>query len=386
MAEDLATRLRRLPAARWSDAALAAAIATACLVELLVRAGMSTSAFAPLAVIALCLPIAVRTRWPIGGVCAEAALIAVTANLKGDFPTTLIAAAAVIAYSCGAHAESRRAVLAVGVLLLLVFEITIGIPGGDPVPFALAMVSSLWIGRQVGSKRRAVDALAQRTRELEAEQDAFARLAVRRERARIARELHDITGHHLAVMVIQAGAGRFATVASPKQAAQQFRAIRDAGRQALAEMARLVDVLQADDARSSDGSERLQLLLDQVRTAGLRLHVTALPADLRLPAPVDEDVYRIIQEGLTNAMKHAPGAEVHVCLAADDAIVHIEVRDWGSMAARTLSETGSRLGLTGMREHVEAIGGSLDAGPHPEGGWCLQARLPVPAPPAVLPR
>jgi signal transduction histidine kinase len=385
MAEDPATMRRRLVAARWSDAALAAAIATGCLVELLVRAGMSTSAFAPLAVIALCLPIAVGTRWPIGAVYGEAALIAVTANLKGDFPTTLIAAAAVIAYSCGAHAESRRAVLAVGVLLL-VFEIKVGTPEGDLVPFALAMVSSLWIGRQVGSKRRGVDALAQRTRELEAEQDAFARLAVRRERARIARELHDITGHHLAVMVIQAGAGRFATVESPKQAAQQFRAIRDAGRQALAEMARLVDVLQADDARSSDGSERLQLLLDQVRTAGLRLHVTALPADLRLPAPVDKDVHRIVQEGLTNAMKHAPGAEVHVRLAADDAIVHIEVRDWGSMAARTLSETGSSLGLTGMREHVEAIGGRLDAGPHPEGGWCLQARLPVPAPPAVLPR
>ena len=203
---------------------------------------------------------------------------------------------------------------------------------------------------------RANDALAERNRQLEAEREAVAALAVRRERARIARELHDIVAHHLAVMVIQAGAGR---LAAPDDGAR-FAGIRDAGNEALAELDRLV-ALQTDAADAPPRA--LDTLLGQARAAGLELDYEPLPAGVRVAPAIEDGAYRVIQEALTNAMKHAAGSVVRVRLAIRAGALEIDVRDGGAVAPLAAGGVGPGLGLAGMRERVEALGGALDAGP-----------------------
>ena len=227
--------------------------------------------------------------------------------------------------------------------------------------------------------------LGARSRELEAEEDAFARLSVRRERARIARELHDIVAHHLAVIVIQAGAGRVADPNRVDEAAERFRSVRESGEQALGEMARLVDILHADDApRPSHETGCSCCWRVPMRAASTSRSRPCRPAS-SFPAEVEDAAYRVVQEGLTNVMKHAPGAEVEVRLGLRGDSFEIVVRNEGDNAPSMLAETGSGLGLTGMRERVESAGGTLDVGPDGD-GWRLHARLPVADPALALAR
>jgi signal transduction histidine kinase len=192
----------RLIAARWFDPAVALAVATLGLVELAVRPGMEGAPLAPVVVV-LCLPLAARRRRPVVAACAIAAVAPFVTRLDGSVPYSSGLTACLLAYSCGAHASLRAGALGVGALLLA-YEVAIGVPEGEPVPFVFMTLAPFWVGRQVRLRRELVRALAERTRELEAEEDAFARLAARHERARIARELHDIVAHHLAVIVVQA--------------------------------------------------------------------------------------------------------------------------------------------------------------------------------------
>jgi signal transduction histidine kinase len=204
-----------------------------------------------------------------------------------------------------------------------------------------------------------VAALAVRELELEREQEAFARLAVQHERARIARELHDIVAHHLAVMVVQAGAGRMAAASGDtSRRAERFAGIRAAGGEALDEMARLLELLEA-------GRESLPRLLERARAAGLTVRYDG-------PDELGEDARRIVQEALTNALKHAPGAAVEIEVRGDE----LSVRDGGARTRLTLAETGAGVGLAGLRERAEAAGGRLAAGPTPTGGWEVRATLP----------
>jgi signal transduction histidine kinase len=260
--------------------------------------------------------------------------------------------------------------------LLVSLQVAEGFTDFPNVEFIFETLPAWWVGRQIRLRNELVRELAERTEELGAEQDAFARLSVRRERARIARELHDIVAHHLAVMVVQAGAGRMSATGNRERAVQRFEGIRQSGGQALAEMARLVDVLHADRG-GSNGHDRFRVLVDRANAGGLDVDVTPLPVQVTLPTEVEDAAYRLVQEGLTNAMKHAPGAEVRVRLAVRDGALEVEVRDAGAVNTSVLAATGSGLGLTGMRERIETIGGSLNAGALPRGGWCLTARLPL---------
>jgi signal transduction histidine kinase len=148
--------------------------------------------------------------------------------------------------------------------------------------------------------------LAGRTAELHAEQVAFAELSVQRERARIARELHDIVAHHLAVVVVQAGAGRMAALGPSQRAPERFDAIRQSCGQALVEMSRLVDILESATARdrAPDPTGRWRLLIDQARAGSVELTLSPLPVDAKLPAQVEEDAYSIVREGLTSGRTH----------------------------------------------------------------------------------
>jgi signal transduction histidine kinase len=275
-----------------------------------------------------------------------------------------LVAACAVSFGCGALPSLRRGVLGVAGLAaaLAIAETSI-------VPLLLTTLAPWTAGRLVRSRQQLVTALADRNRQLEAEQAALTELAVRRERARIARELHDIVAHHLAVMVIQAGAGRL----DAPDGAARFAGIRDSGREALGELERLVELLQADASPRRD----LDALLDQARAAGVQLDYTRPPPDLRVAPAVQDGAYRVVQEGLTNAMKHAPGSHVIVRLGVHAQALEVEVRDSGSAAPSSLATSGTGLGLAGMRERVEALGGVLEAGQQDAGGWRVHALLPL---------
>jgi len=366
-----------LMAARWFDPALAVLLSAVGVIDLLATQERSDSPLAAVGVVLFCAPIALRRRHPVAAACAQSGVLLVAASIDWVLPETLVVAVSVIAFSCGAHASRRDGLLAVG-MALVGLQVEMGFADFPNVELLFPTFPAWWVGRQVRLRDDLVSALADRNRELEAEEDAFVRLSVRRERARIAHELHDIISHHLAVIVVQAGAGRMAIPAQEDAAPERFESIRDSGAHALAEMARLVDILHADGGRVGAG-ERLQLLLDQAHASGLDIDAAPFPRDLRLTPEMEDTAYRVVQEGLTNAMKHAPGAGVHVRVAALGELLEVEVRNEAHGAPSTLTATGSGLGLTGMRERIEASGGTLDAGPEPGGGWALRAKLPLAA-------
>ncbi len=318
-----------------------------------------------------------RTR-PVAISLALAAVILAATRLNGYWAAGTVVVFA-LSYSCGAHASLRNGALAVGALIVAM-QVSMGFSEFPNVEIAFVTLIPFWVGYQVGQRSSLVSRLAERTRELRNEQDAFAQLSVQRERARIARELHDIVSHHLAVIVVQAGAGRIAAPGPSQQAPERFATIRQAGGQALAEMARLVDILQADDAGEADAAARWQLLLDEARASGLDVRLTPLPPDVQLPRAVADNAYRIVREGLTNAIKHAPGAHVTVRLAVRGQRLEIDVRDDGSKDTTQLAETGAGLGLIGMRERIESTGGTLNVGPDSDSGWQLCATLPLAEP------
>jgi signal transduction histidine kinase len=288
-----------------------------------------------------------------------------------------------LTYACGAYASLRAGGRAVAGLVVAV-QVSMGFAEFPNVEIAFGTVVPFWVGRQVGLRSALVGKLAQRTRELEQEQEAFARLAVSRERARIARELHDIVSHHLAVIVVQAGAGRVAAKPSRERAQERFETIRSSGADALTEMGRLVDLLSADDVRERRASGSWQALVEQARAGGLDVQLTPLPADVRLPQQVEDNAYGIVREGLTNAIKHAPGARVTIQLDLHGEELQIEVHSSGSRNDLQPLGTGAGLGLLGIRERLQPTGGTLQAGPDPAGGWRLVATLPT-ASPALTP-
>lgn len=288
-----------------------------------------------------------------------------------------------LTYSCGAHASLRNGALAVAALIVGM-QVSVGFSEFPNVEIAFPTLGPFWVGYQVRTRRSLISRLEQRTRQLHEEHDAFSRLSVQRERARIARELHDIVSHHLAVIVVQAGAGRIAGPGPMHGASERFATIRQSGGQALAEMSRLVDLLHAEDAGTNDAGGKWPLLVDEARAGGIDLRITTLPAGAQLPGDIADNAYRIVREGLTNAIKHAPGAQVSVGLVLRDDDLEINIHDDGAQDEQRLAPTGSGLGLIGIRERVESTGGSLAAGPDPSGGWQLRVVLPV-APPTVIP-
>ena len=220
-------------------------------------------------------------------------------------------------------------------------------------------------------------ALAERNRQLEAEEAALARLSVRRERARVAHELHDVVGHHLAVIAVQARAGQVALGGENGVAAESLAAIRVSGLQALEDMVRLTDILQTERGQDPTALATLPALLDRARAGGRDVRYHPLRGDVRLPPDAEDTALHVVQEAVTNAIKHAPGAAIDVRLRVADGELEIDVRDSGASAASALAATGSGIGLAGIAERVEALGGRLDAGRQADGGWRIHARIPV---------
>jgi signal transduction histidine kinase len=380
------SRLREVLAGRWLDPALAIGFTLIALIELFVAPDMPRSPLAPVLILPLCGTLVARRSRPVVATAAAVAalLAAAVADFDADFPpASALPVMSILSYSCGAHASFRRGLLAV-IGLVLAAQVVQGFSEFPNVEISFGTLAPWWVGWEVGRRRRVVRALDERTRELEVQQDAFVELSLRRERARIARELHDIVAHHVAVIVVQAGAGRMAVGTDETPASERLATIRQSSDQALAEMSRLVDLIHADPDSGDSAADRIRALVSDARAAGLLVDVTPPPGEIRLTAEIEDDVLRVIQEGLTNVVKHAPGARVSVRLDLTDDSLDIEIRDCGGGAESGLAQTGAGLGLTGMRERIEALGGSLEAGPR-DGGWRVHARLPRYAAAATTP-
>jgi signal transduction histidine kinase len=245
------------------------------------------------------------------------------------------------------------------------------------------------LGEFAGARRAYQVELEARLHLLETERDQASRIAVAEERGRIARELHDVVAHAVSVMVVQADGASYAISTDPALAERAVRTISDTGRGALAELRRLLDVLRNERGDGEPrvpqpGTDALGELADRVRAAGVPVRFE-LGDDLAdLPAGVSLGVYRIVQESLTNTLKHAgPGAvaEVHVRRTGD--AVEVDVCDDGAGKADALVPGGQRAsvpggnGVIGMRERANVFGGTIDVGPNPGGGWRVRADLPV---------
>ncbi len=248
----------------------------------------------------------------------------------------------------------------------------------DAVVPALLIPGAVWgAGRALRERELVATQLAERVRELEDEREAHAALSVRFERARIASELHDIVAHAISVMVVQASAGQRLAARDPEATAETFEAIAGAAREAEQDMGRLVALLGDEEAIGP--APDLALVEELVtRAARSGLDVTLrLEGDREgLPAPLVTMAYGIVKEGLTNALRYAAGAPVRVRLRGGRDAFLVEVTNTPAARETALAGAGTGTGLLGLRERVGAVGGVLEAGPTPNGGWRLSARVP----------
>ncbi|MFI2318643.1 MULTISPECIES: sensor histidine kinase [Streptomyces] len=255
------------------------------------------------------------------------------------------------------------------------------------VPFVLAWV----LGDSLRTRRAYFDQLEERAARLEREREAQSKVAVAAERARIARELHDVVAHNVSVMVVQADGAAYVMDAAPDQAKQALETISSTGRQALAEMRRLLGVLRTGDAPESGeyvpqpDVEQIEDLVAQVRQTGLTVDFKVEGTPRPLPSGVELTAYRVVQEALTNTRKHGgPDAGASVRLVYFDDGLGLLIEDDGRGAAHELYEDGGAdgagHGMIGMRERVGMVGGTLDAGPRPGGGFRISALLPLKPP------
>lgn len=291
-------------------------------------------------------------------------------------PTAVMLLATVHAF-CAGRGDERWWGVAALIALVAGLELNAAIQHDESGVPALLLPGAAWgAGRALRERELVAAQLAERARELEQEREAHAALSVRYERARIAAELHDIVAHAISVMVIQASAGQ-RLAHDPKATAETFDAIAGAARQAEADMGRLVALL--GDEQAIGPAPDLALIEELVtRAAGSGLNVR-----LRLegeregwPAPLAEAAYRVVQEGLTNALRYAAGAPVSVVVRGGQRALTVAVENDAAEGEAVVAGFGTGTGIQGVRERVGACGGTVDAGPVAGGGWVLRAELP----------
>jgi signal transduction histidine kinase len=344
-------------------------------------------------VLATTLPLAWRRRHPLTvGLTTGLATAAYGFARYPDLAMPIAIGGVVGMYSVAAWGGRRAAVVS-GWVAVVVVVIVMTLPRADADVVDAAFVSLLLAGAWVLGDRarvqRALTAeLAERAARLERERAAEARRAVAEERTRIARELHDVVAHHVSMMVVQAEAGPVAVERDPARAAGAFEAIAATGRQALVEMRRLLGVLRGDGQPAPSlapqpGLAQVPSLVEQVGRAGLEVELVVEGDQAPLPPGIDLSAYRIVQEALTNAVKHGgPGRAVVLVRYGDH---HLELRVWdegrpekgNGSSPQGRSRTALGRGLLGMQERVGLFGGELSAGPAPDGGFTVHARLPI---------
>jgi signal transduction histidine kinase len=276
--------------------------------------------------------------------------------------------------------DARRAGIGLAVVVCSAVIVVYNIPGHStaelvfvPIEFAISWLA----GFAVRERAEQVEAAEMRATLAERERDAAARIAVAEERARITRELHDIVAHAVSVMVLQVGAVRHKLPETLGEDKDALRGVEQAGRAALAEMRTLLgamhDAGQDVEFAPQPSLDSLDTLVDKVRRAGLLVQLHVEGAAVPLPRAIDLSAYRIVQEGLTNSLKHGRASHADVTVQYEAEGLQLEVRDDG--AGDTTSD-GLGHGLVGVRERVKIYGGEMTAGAAPDGGFVLSARLP----------
>jgi signal transduction histidine kinase len=335
------------------------------------------------------LPLLARRRLPFAAPLALWVLAAAFSFVDGELVTFALgvyAAGLASAFMLGTSRDLREGriglVTIIGCSAILMYNDPSDAPGDVvllPAVFALAWVAGLV------HRNRTVQAetAEQRAEHAERERETATRIAVAEERARIARELHDIVAHAMSVMVLQVGAVRHRL---PRELAEEDEALHDVestGRTALGEMRRLLGAIRSDGENAElapqPGLDRLETLLDDVRKAGLRVELEVDGDPVALPHGIDVSAYRIVQEGLTNTLKHAHAREALVRIGYGGDELRIDVRDDGSGVA---SGDGLGHGLIGIRERVSIYGGEMTAATGGDGGFVLTTRLPITEAPA----
>ncbi|WP_329013446.1 sensor histidine kinase [Streptomyces sp. NBC_01601] len=328
-----------------------------------------------LAVLATGLAQLILDVEPIVADFAMLVIIYTVAATGARWASRLALLASLVAASLAQLRWPNEQVSGLGQIALAVFQ---------TVPFALAWV----LGDSMRTRRAYFAQLEERAARLEREREAQAKVAVAGERARIARELHDVVAHNVSVMVVQADGAAYVLDAAPDQARQALETISSTGRQALAEMRRLLGVLRTGEHQESGeyvpqpDVEQIDDLIEQCRDAGLPVDFKVEGTPRPLPSGVELTAYRIVQEALTNTRKHGgPEAGASVRLVYFDDGLGLLVEDDGKGAPHELYEEGGAdgqgHGLIGMRERVGMVGGTLDAGPRPGGGFRISALLPL---------
>jgi len=290
----------------------------------------------------------------------------------------------VAVYTAAAHTESRRMWLAGAMTAGMGIVVAVNDPEslnvGAAIFFGLLFGVPWTVGRMVHHRRQREVALEERAGALEREQEQRARAAVAEERQRIARDLHDIVAHAISVVVVQARGGRRMLDKEPAEARAAFDTIEQTGQQALGEMRRLLGLLRAHDEQLALAPQptlaRLGDLVGQVRDAGLPVELAIEGEPTELPAGVDLSAYRIVQEALTNALRHAGPATARVTVRYAEGELELEVADDG---AGSTNGDGAGHGLVGIHERVAMLGGEVEAGRRPAGGYSVRARLPYTA-------
>jgi signal transduction histidine kinase len=365
---------------------LIGALAVAAILDLILAPGAPSTSlwFAVPAVAVLILPLFTRRRFPFGAPAAYWILAAALSFVDGVlipsieslFPVGLASAALL-----GNLRDARQAWTGLAIVLAGITTVVYNIPGHTtaeliliPVDFGIAWAAGFALRRR-GEQAEAAEI---RAAQAEREREAAARVAVAEERARIARELHDIVAHAVSVMVLQIGAVRHKLPQTLEEDKDALRGVEQAGRSALAEMRRLLGAMRHDgddlELTPQPGLDGLDSLLEEVGRAGLPVRLRFDGDRFPLPRAIDLSAYRIIQEGLTNALKHARASHADVTVHYGSNELQIEIRDDGRGTSTT---DGLGHGLVGMRERVKIYGGEMSTETATGGGFILNTRLPL---------
>jgi signal transduction histidine kinase len=366
------------------DVSGAVLLIAGALLELLLSDASSPAGASAVAVATTTIPLVWRSVYPVAtvGVTTGGLLLAVLLDFPAGDLIVPYLAPLVALYSVGLR-SSREGILAAAAVALTAFAVVVvESPSEEVAEFGyivVGIVAALAVGLAVRQLGFETDTLAARAEEAERTRDESARAAVAAERARIARELHDVIGHSISVMGVQAGAVRRVLPPELGREREALLGVERVGRDAVTEMRRLLGLLRPaeglDDSAPTPTLERLDDLVAEMRRAGLAVELVVDGELGDLSAGRALTAFRILQEALTNALKHAPGAHVQAVLRRSPEELVIEVRDDGANGAVASSPGG--YGLVGMRERLALYGGTLEAGPQPLRGYALVARLPT---------
>jgi signal transduction histidine kinase len=369
-----------VPAPRLRPALADAALATAVLVAVGVELALSESVAAALTAVPVALPLLARRRAPLATAAAVLAAIALQSALAepGSFPLGDMLAMVGASYSIGAYAGRRRATAGVlGLAAGVAAHAAIVYPDGVAAALLGGVLLPWTVGRLVQGNRDLTREGRRRSAEIELGRAQEARAAVTRERASVARELHDAVAHNVSVIAIQAGGAEPLVDRDPARAADCLALIEQVAREALAELGRLGAAEAPGGPRP--GLARVDVLAERARAAGIAVALDVAPAGEALPAGVDLAAFRVVQEALANTAKHARAGHAWVTVRRGAREVDLEIADdgRGPGGARPGDATTGH-GLVGMRERVALYGGTLETGPREQGrGFRVRATIPI---------